>query len=67
VLFKLDIDNFGVEAEIVRQLLASPETMALIDEFIWEHHVDFQPMIKHWCLLSGRERVCVCERESERE
>ena len=22
--------------------------MALIDDFYWEHHVNFQPMVKYW-------------------
>ncbi len=48
VLFKLDIDNNAVEEKIVTTLLASPELMALIDEFVWEHHVNFVPMAKVW-------------------
>jgi hypothetical protein len=48
VIFKLDIDNNYVEEQIVEQLLASPELLALIDDFYWEHHVNFQPMTSLW-------------------
>ena len=37
-----------VEEAIVRQLQASPEAMALIDDFFWEHHVNFAPMAAMW-------------------
>ena len=37
-----------VEERIVAQLLESPELMALIDDFFWEHHVNFKPMANVW-------------------
>lgn len=52
VLFKLDIDTNEVEEAIVRSLLASPEALALIDEFYWEHHVNFAPVNYDWGLES---------------
>jgi hypothetical protein len=48
VLFKLDIDNNPIEEAFVAQLLASPELLALIDDFFWEHHVNFAPMAVIW-------------------
>jgi hypothetical protein len=48
VLFKLDIDTNPVEEAMVRQLLASPDLLELIDDFYWEHHVNFQPMAPMW-------------------
>jgi hypothetical protein len=38
-VFKLDIDTPSVELPIVQQLLASPETGQILDEFFFEHHV----------------------------
>jgi hypothetical protein len=40
VVFKLDIDNSKIEAMFVEQLLASPELLALVDDFFFEHHVN---------------------------
>ena len=37
-----------VEEALVSQLLASPDLMALIDDFYWEHHVNFEPMVSIW-------------------
>ncbi len=48
VVFKLDIDNNPVEEGIVSTLLASPDLLALIDDFYWEHHVNFRPMSNVW-------------------
>ena len=48
VLLKLDIDNSIVEMEFVRQLLNSTELHSLVDEFFFEHHVNFQPMNGYW-------------------
>jgi hypothetical protein len=52
VVFKLDIDNSKIEAMFVEQLLASPELLALVDDFFFEHHVNvvschtlFKPMV----------------------
>ena len=44
VVFKLDIDNNPLEVELVKQLLASPKLLALVDEFFWEHHVHGSPL-----------------------
>lgn len=48
VLFKLDIDNGDVENKIVAALLQSPKILSLIDEFVFEHHVNFPPMLPSW-------------------
>ena len=39
MVVKLDIDNNPLETLLVRQLLADPELVNLVDEFFWEHHV----------------------------
>ena len=41
-------DTPQVEEALVSQLLASPDLMALIDDFYWEHHVNFEPMVSIW-------------------
>jgi hypothetical protein len=46
VVFKLDIDNVAEEG-IVKQILASPELMGLIDEFYYEMHVLNDVMAYH--------------------
>ncbi len=48
VLLKLDIDNTPVEEAMVQELLAHPEVLELVDEFFWEHHVNFKPMWPGW-------------------
>jgi hypothetical protein len=48
VLFKLDIDNSPVEMEIVDSISKDPAIAGLIDEFIFEHHVNFEPMHRYW-------------------
>ena len=48
VLFKLDIDSKAVETAIVDFLLRSDKHLALIDEFVWEHHVDNYLMARYW-------------------
>mmetsp|Transcript_1897 Transcript_1897/g.4158 ORF Transcript_1897/g.4158 Transcript_1897/m.4158 type:complete len:442 (-) Transcript_1897:141-1466(-) len=48
VMFKLDIDNNPVEEGIVKELVADPELMSLIDEFFWEHHINMHPMKLAW-------------------
>jgi hypothetical protein len=30
--------------------IGSPDILALVDEFFWEHHVDFEPMNRAWHL-----------------
>ena len=32
----------------IRQLLNDTLAMSLVDEFFFEHHVNFQPMYPHW-------------------
>jgi hypothetical protein len=46
VVFKLDIDNYEVEGSIVDQLTSNPQLVELVDEFIYEEHVQFEPMVK---------------------
>lgn len=48
VLFKLDIDNGKVENAIIKALMTSPSLLALIDEFVFEQHVNFAPMLPYW-------------------
>jgi hypothetical protein len=46
VVFKLDIDNFVVESAILDQIVNDPMVLALVDEFVYEEHVNFGPMVK---------------------
>jgi len=39
VVIKLDIDTPAVESELVEQLLADTDLLALVDVFFFEHHV----------------------------
>ena len=48
VVFKLDIDNSDVELPIVSALKESPEMLLLVDEFFFEFHVTFPPMMRFW-------------------
>ena len=48
VVLKLDIDNSKVEMEFIEQILADSELHSLIDEFFFEHHVNFQPLNEYW-------------------
>ncbi|TPX18562.1 uncharacterized protein E0L32_002419 [Thyridium curvatum] len=52
LVFKLDIDSAPIEEPIVQSLLADdPENgSALIDELMFEHHVNFYPMNSPWGL-----------------
>lgn len=47
-VFKLDIDSKAVETAIVDYLLAHPEALEYIDEFVWEQHVDNYIMAPNW-------------------
>ena len=47
VVFKLDIDSKHVETAIVEYMLAW-EHLHLIDEFVWEHHVNNYLMAPDW-------------------
>jgi hypothetical protein len=46
VLFKLDIDSGNVERGTVEHLLSNDEDLAYIDEFLWEHHVEGNYLMK---------------------
>lgn len=48
VVFKLDIDNGDVEGKILEQLLQDEDALKLVDEFFFEYHVCFDPMLGHW-------------------
>jgi hypothetical protein len=48
VALKLDIDHAPVENELINQILADPEIYSRIDEFFFEHHVNFEPMVGYW-------------------
>ncbi len=56
-VFKLDIDSAPIEEPIAQTLLADdPENggaSALIDELMFEHHVNFYPMNKPWHMPGG--------------
>jgi hypothetical protein len=42
VVVKLDIDNTPVETAFMDQIINDPELQALIDEMMFEHHVNVQ-------------------------
>lgn len=44
VVLKLDIDHIDTEIKIVEQILDSPEIIAKVDEFFWEHHAWGSPL-----------------------
>lgn len=48
VLFKLDLDNTAVETSIFKAMLRDAELLGLIDEFVFEYHVNFAPMVPAW-------------------
>lgn len=45
VVFKLDIDNGTVDNGTVDSILTNPEVASLIDVFLFEHHINFAPML----------------------
>ncbi len=47
VIFKLDIDSGEVERGTVEYPLSHPKDLAYIDEFLWEHHVEDNYIMKH--------------------
>ena len=47
VVFKLDIDSKSVESEIVKYMMKW-DKLQLVDEFLWEHHVDNYLMASNW-------------------
>jgi len=48
VVVKLDVDNVPLERYLIHQLLKDPDTLALIDEMFFEHHVFVGPMLRYW-------------------
>ena len=48
VVFKLDIDNNGLEKTMVTQLLEDPTLGGLVDYFFWEHHHGMHEMGQYW-------------------
>jgi hypothetical protein len=48
VTVKLDTDNAPIENELLQQILDDPEVYSRIDEFIFEHHVNFEAMAPYW-------------------
>ena len=55
-IFKLDIDTSSAELAINSQLLKSPQIMAVVDEYYFEHHVHNQVMAIHGD-LGGRPKT----------
>jgi len=47
VVFKIDIDSKQVESAIVDYIIKW-DKLSLIDEFLWEHHVDNYLMAPYW-------------------
>ena len=43
-----DINNSGVESKILNAFLDDPVAFALVDEFYYEHHVNFGLMTRYW-------------------
>eukprot|EP01097_Dermamoeba_algensis_P008656 TRINITY_DN5853_c0_g4_i2.p1 TRINITY_DN5853_c0_g4~~TRINITY_DN5853_c0_g4_i2.p1 ORF type:complete len:366 (-),score=81.39 TRINITY_DN5853_c0_g4_i2:80-1177(-) len=48
VTFKLDIDTAPVEMAFIKQIIEEPEVHNLLDEFFFEHHVNFHHMNTYW-------------------
>lgn len=48
VVLKIDVDNWQVEEELVRQIIESSEIYSRIDEMFWEHHAQIGPMQHLW-------------------
>lgn len=48
VAFKLDIDDYGIEHAIVKDMLNDEAVLRLVDEFLYEDHVQFAPMLQYW-------------------
>jgi hypothetical protein len=56
VALKLDIDHSGAETSILQALLADSEAAALVDEFYFEYHVNFTPMLPWWGASVDKEK-----------
>eukprot|EP01097_Dermamoeba_algensis_P005813 TRINITY_DN3671_c0_g2_i1.p1 TRINITY_DN3671_c0_g2~~TRINITY_DN3671_c0_g2_i1.p1 ORF type:complete len:260 (-),score=66.30 TRINITY_DN3671_c0_g2_i1:234-1013(-) len=48
VAFKLDIDNGPIELSLVDQIMSNSNYSSIIDEFFFEHHVAFGPLLEAW-------------------
>jgi hypothetical protein len=48
VALKLDIDTHLIENQLMQQILEDSEIYSRIDEFYFEQHVNFQPMLSNW-------------------
>lgn len=48
VAVKLDIDNWAVESEFVNQIMEDEQLIQLVDEFFFEHHVNFPHLAGAW-------------------
>jgi hypothetical protein len=48
VVVKLDIDTPGLELALMKQLLADPEALRLVDELFFEQHTGSTPMVRFW-------------------
>jgi hypothetical protein len=48
VAVKLDIDTPLIENQLVQQILEDSDIYDRIDEFFFEHHVNFKPMARWW-------------------
>ena len=59
VVFKLDIDNSDVELPIVSAFKESSEMLALVDEFFFEFHVTFPPMMRFWGPSAAKDKKLV--------
>ena len=53
VALKIDIDNALIENEIVKYFLNNADVLSLVDEFFFEHHVSFGPMLRYWGSVAG--------------
>jgi len=46
VVIKIDIDNFSLENQFLRQILNDSDLQAKIDDLYFEHHFNFKPMVE---------------------
>jgi hypothetical protein len=46
VMVKLDLDTASVEQAYMKKLLSDSSLLRLVDEFFFEYHCNFQPMVK---------------------
>lgn len=48
VVIKLDIDSPDIESVLMKQLIADPDLMDVIDDMFFEHHVFIPEMYPYW-------------------